>query len=122
MRNTLSPFRYPGGKTCLVPFLGSVISENKLSKGTFVEPYAGSAAAAIHLLLGEHIERIVINDFDYNIYCFWWSVMNRCDELVDLIQNSDISMQNWWRQKEIYAPWKIQQGESWLFHPFPQSL
>ena len=103
MRNTLSPLRYPGGKACLVPFLGEVIEKNKLSAGTFVEPFAGSAAAAIHLLVGEHVERIAINDFDYNIFCFWWAVLHRSDDLIDLFDSTPITVENWRMQQAIYA-------------------
>ena len=106
MRNTLSPLRYPGGKACLVPFLTKILELNGLTESEFIEPYAGSAAAALHLLIGEYVESIRINDRDPRIYAFWHCVLNKTDELCYLVSNEPITVQNWHSQRVIYTTYK----------------
>ncbi|OYP28452.1 DNA adenine methylase [Rhodopirellula sp. MGV] len=106
MRNSLSPLRYPGGKTCLVPFLSKVLELNDLAESEFVEPYAGSAAAAVHLLLGEYVDSIRINDRDPHIYAFWYSLLHHTDKFCDLILKEPVTIDNWRKQREIYSSYK----------------
>ena len=106
MRNTLSPLRYPGGKTCLVPFLSKLLELNDLAESEFVEPYAGSAAAAVHLLLGEYVGSIRINDRDPRIYAFWHSLLHQTDAFCKLVLSEPITIENWRKQKEIYTSYK----------------
>lgn len=65
---TKSPLRYPGGKANLAGFLRGLIGENVGVECTFFELYAGGAGAAIDLLLGGDVRRIVLNDADIHIY------------------------------------------------------
>lgn len=102
MRNTLSPLRYPGGKACLVPFLAKILELNDLQESEFVEPYAGSAAAALHLLLGEYVDSIRINDRDRRLHAFWDCVLNRTDDLCELIETEPITITNWQYQRAVY--------------------
>lgn len=44
---TLSPLRYPGGKTQLCKFVESVMCENNISYGNYVEPFAGGAVSLL---------------------------------------------------------------------------
>lgn len=98
----ISPLRYPGGKAVLVPLLSAIIRANRIGDGVYVEPYAGGAGAALGLLLNEHVRKIVINDFDYRIYCFWWSILSRTNHFLDLLHEKRISIAEWRRQREIY--------------------
>jgi len=74
---------------------------NGLDGGTYVEPYAGGAGMAINLLLNGDVENIIINDADPAIYCFWKSVVEQPDELIDLIRYTEINMDVWRQQKSI---------------------
>jgi DNA adenine methylase len=67
-----------------------------------VELFAGGAGLAIALLLNNKVKNIVINDLDYCIYSFWHSVINYTDELCQLVQDTDISVNQWEFQKNIY--------------------
>lgn len=98
---TYSPLRYPGGKNALTKYVQRLISTNDLLGCTYIEPYAGGAAVALSLLMDGHVNRIVINDFDRSIYAFWHSVLYRTDDLCRLIENCEITMDNWYLQKEI---------------------
>lgn len=96
-----SPLRYPGGKGKLATFMKSAIVDNNLLDGTYVEPYAGGAGTALALLFEEFVRCIVINDLDRSIYAFWYSVLNYTDQLCSLINNTDINVEVWKRQREV---------------------
>lgn len=102
MRNVLSPLRYPGGKTCLVPFLTSALELNGLMGCEFVEPYAGSGAAALHLLMGEYVDAIRINDRDARLCALWKCMLSEPAALCDRILSEPITIENWHSQREVY--------------------
>lgn len=97
---TLSPFRYPGGKTKLRNYLVELLSINNID-GTYIEPYAGGAGAALSLLFNENIKEIVINDIDTSIYSLWYSILYQPRELCDKILYTPITMDEWHRQNLI---------------------
>ena len=101
MKN-LSPLRYPGGKAAITGVLAKLIAENSLSKGVYVEPFAGGAGAALGLLQDGHVSRILINDADRRVYCIWASIMKRTEEFIERILNVELSIEEWGRQREIY--------------------
>lgn len=95
---TLSPLRYPGGKTRLAPFLSDVIVNNNLRNCTYYEPYAGGAGAGLKLLHNGTVSNIHLNDADPSIYAFWYSLLNDTDRFVDKIYEISISIQEWKKQ------------------------
>ncbi len=99
---TLTPLRYPGGKSKYANLFVDIISMNKLDDCTFVEVFAGGAGAAITLLLKGHVKSLILNDLDIAIYSFWKYVKESPAELIKLIRKTRISMAEWRRQKAIY--------------------
>jgi DNA adenine methylase len=99
--NFYSPLRYPGGKGKMAAYVRKVFRENNLLDGVYVEPYAGGASVALSLLFGEYASRIIINDYDRSIYAFWHSVLNNHDKLCQLIQNTEVTVEERVRQKKI---------------------
>src|SRR5690606_6837302 len=67
----------------------------------YVEPYSGGAAVALFLLIEGFVERITINDRDRSIYAFWHSVLNKTNELCNLIENAELTISEWKKQKDI---------------------
>jgi DNA adenine methylase len=98
----VSPLRYPGGKAALATFVGHLISLQRPRCSTLVEPYAGGAGAALKLLVGEYVDRIVLNELDVGIAAFWRCVFHGTDELIDRISSVPLSIDEWYRQAEIY--------------------
>jgi DNA adenine methylase len=96
-----SPLRYPGGKNCIFPFVSNLFYENDLLGSAYAEPYAGGAGLALRLLFEEYVERIYINDLDRSIYAFWTSVLTNPDAFCSWIEDVDVSMDSWYRYKEI---------------------
>ncbi len=97
----LSPLRYPGGKRRLVNFMKATIQQNGLFQGTYIEPYAGGASVGLALLFDGYVDHIYINDLDRSVYAFWYSVLHRTEEFVQLIQETSVTIDEWYKQREI---------------------
>lgn len=95
-----SPLRYPGGKNKLAKFIASLCVDNNIN-GKYIEPYAGGASVALHLLINGYVKDIIINDFDRSIYAFWYSVLAQTKELCMLINKTELTIENWYKQKQI---------------------
>ena len=96
-----SPLRYPGGKSKISKFVAELI-RNAGQKEVYIEPFAGGAGVALDLLLTEKVQNIVINDYDKAIYSFWRAVLNETDALVNKIENTAVTIEEWNTQKDIY--------------------
>ena len=96
-----SPLRYPGGKAKVAPFVKAILMQNNLNGGTYVEPYVGGGAVALSLLFDGCVEDIYINDKDRSIYAFWHSIVYDTDKFCKKIKDIEISMDNWFEQREI---------------------
>lgn len=95
-----SPLRYPGGKNKLAKFIAKICADNQIN-GHYIEPYAGGASVALYLLLENKVAEITINDFDRSIYAFWHSVLKNTKTLCEMIENTEINIENWQRAKSI---------------------
>lgn len=101
MSRTLSPLRYPGGKTQLYKYIKKLIDNNNLQGCTYVEPFAGGCGLAIQLLHTNVVNNIILNDIDRSIYAFWITVLDNCERLIEKIIDTPITIEEWQRQKEI---------------------
>ena len=97
-----SPLRYPGGKSSLFSFFGSLIEKNGLQLVQYVEPYAGGAGAALALLILGKVDSIVINDFDRAVYAFWKAITEDTERFIRRIRETPITIKEWYRQREVY--------------------
>lgn len=96
-----SPLRYPGGKAKVANYFQKLFYENKILDGIYVEPYVGGGSVALSLLINECVQQIIINDKDRSIYAFWFSILNDVDNFCQLIKDTPITMDVWYKQKEI---------------------
>lgn len=97
----LSPLRYPGGKRKLANYMRLVYHHNDLCDGDYVEAYAGGASISLALLFGEYARHVHINDIDRSVYSFWHSVLNDTDALCRLICDTPITIEEWYRQRQV---------------------
>jgi DNA adenine methylase len=97
-----TPLRYPGGKRRLAIVVMRLLEENGLTNVQYVEPYAGGAALALALLLGEYAATIHINDLSRPVYAFWHAVLNDTAELCRRVERVKVTMEEWHRQRAIY--------------------
>ena len=101
MAQTPSPLRYPGGKTSIWPLISKIISDNGLSKGHYCEPYAGGCGLALTLLFNGFVHELHLNDIDRSIYCFWDAVLNRPKDFIARIQETEITIDEWYLQRSV---------------------
>lgn len=97
-----SPLRYPGGKSCLYDMVARILRLNRLERAQYAEPYAGGAGLALPLLFEGHVSDIHLNDVDRCIASVWRSVLNQTDDFIDLVKSADLTMDNWYRQRDIH--------------------
>ena len=96
-----TPLRYPGGKGKFCYFIKALLEKNNLVNGHYIEPYAGGAGIALELLQLEFVTDVHINDIDPAVYSFWHSVLNEPEALCRKILETEVSIAEWHRQKEI---------------------
>lgn len=94
-----SPLRYPGGKHKLYKYVAELVRINNCD--TYIEPFCGGAAVALELLFEGIVRDVIINDYDYSIFCFWDSILNRTEEFVQLVEHVEVNLAEWYRQKEV---------------------
>ncbi|MDY6924451.1 MAG: DNA adenine methylase [Pseudomonadota bacterium] len=97
-----SPLRYPGGKAKLFPYVSQLVSKNGLFGFTYCEPYAGGAGLALRLLSEGYVKHVWLNDYDPGIYSFWQSALNRTHEFCDLIDRTEVDIDQWHIQSEVW--------------------
>lgn len=97
----LSPFRYPGGKAKVAPFIRELVKINGLLDGVYVEPYVGGGAVALSLLMGEYVSEIYINDKDRSIFSVWYCILKDTERFCDLISSTPVNMESWYNAKNV---------------------
>lgn len=102
MSTSFSPLRYPGGKQVLGKVIARLVCLNNREGGTYVEPYAGGAGAALMLLFGDYVRSVSLNDADWTVYCFWKSVLDDTESFLRLIRDTPLTIDEWRRQRAIY--------------------
>lgn len=100
-RRFFSPLRYPGGKQQLAGYVKKLISINQLYDGIYAEPYAGGAGVALDLLFSEYVREIRLNDLDKNITSFWNCAVHQPNKLIEKLESTPATVENWREQKAI---------------------
>ena len=99
---TYSPLRYPGGKSAMANLLGQIRTMNGLGGYGIAEPFAGGAGASLSLLYLEYTKTIHINDADKSIHDFWWSLLNQSRRFLDILLETQVTIEEWYRQRVNY--------------------
>jgi DNA adenine methylase len=102
MAKTLSPLRYPGGKSKIYRKVKTLIEKNIMGKKTYIEPFAGGFGVGIGLLCDDVVQDAVLNDLDSHIYHFWFSVLNNTEDILKKITDTPITIDERKKQKAIY--------------------
>ena len=101
MKKSISPLRYPGGKAKMYGQTTELLTKNNLIGETYIEPFAGGCGLALLLLRNGKVSNLVLNDIDRSIFAFWDSVLNRTDELCELIENTEVTLEEREKQKFV---------------------
>lgn len=102
MSRTASPLRYPGGKSALNGMVSTIMRANQIDLGHYAEPFAGGCGLALSLLFDGTVREIHLNDIDPTIGAFWRSVIHNSNDLVELIQSTPVTIEEWHNQKALY--------------------
>ncbi len=82
--STLSPLRYPGGKSWLTEHIDSWLRQSG-AVDHFVEPFAGGANVGLYVLATGLVERLTLVEKDPVLIEFWQAVLDESDLLVNHI-------------------------------------
>lgn len=99
---TISPLRYAGGKFKIYSYIKNLIIQNGYTDRVYVEAFGGGFAVGLGLLYENIVPSVVFNDFDKNLYNFWFSVLYKTEELIEKIYSTPISLEQRGIEKERY--------------------
>lgn len=87
-----SPFRYPGGKTWLVPYLRDWLGHQKKKPSRMIEPFAGGAIASLTAGFEKLASHVIFAELDPRVAAVWQVVLNGQSEcLAGQILNFDLT-------------------------------
>lgn len=90
-----SPFRYPGGKTWLVPYIRSWLSSREETIGVLIEPFAGGAIVGLTAAFEGLAEHIVLVERDAGIAAVWQTILGgQAQWLTERILNFNLTHGN----------------------------
>ena len=94
----LSPFRYPGGKTWLVPEVRKWLTSSKRTPSVFVEPFAGGSMAGLTAASENLAERVFLGELDDDVAAVWKTIFQGNDAdvawLSKQIIDFDVTLEN----------------------------
>lgn len=94
----LSPFRYPGGKTWLVPEVRHWLKSAPNKPSVFVEPFAGGAITGLSMAAEGLAERVLLCELDADVAAVWETLFHGSDrdvaELSRKILDFDVTLEN----------------------------
>jgi DNA adenine methylase len=90
-----SPFRYPGGKTWLVPYIRSWLAHRPNPAGVLVEPFAGGGIVGLTAGFEGLAEHAVLVERDPNVSAVWHTIFGgQAKWLADQILNFELTRHN----------------------------
>jgi len=74
-----SPFRYPGGKTWLVPRIRQWLASLPMKPAKFVEPFAGGAIVSLTVAFEQLANSAILVERDEQVAAVWQTIVNTQD-------------------------------------------
>jgi DNA adenine methylase len=71
-----SPFRYPGGKTWLVPYVRQWLRKLSWKPVQFGEPFAGGGIVGLSVIFDELADRLTLVEIDQDVGSVWHTLLN----------------------------------------------
>jgi DNA adenine methylase len=97
-----SPFRYPGGKTWLIPTVREWLRQDN-NKKSLIEPFAGGGIVSLTAAFENLADNITMVELDEEVAAVWEIILNGKNEwLADRILNFELSHEN--VNKELSNP------------------
>lgn len=90
-----SPFRYPGGKTWLVPWIREWLYSKRPKPDLLIEPFAGGAIVGLTAACERLTERVLLVELDPDIASVWRVILGGDSEwLVQQVVGFDLNWEN----------------------------
>lgn len=90
-----SPFRYPGGKTWLVPRVRHWLASVSTKPAVFVEPFAGGGIVGLTVAFERLAEHVVLVEIDRQVAAVWETILGgEAEWLAERITSFDLSYEN----------------------------
>jgi len=90
-----SPFRYPGGKTWLIPVVRKWLRQDGKSVERLFEPFVGGGIVSLTAAFERMAENIFMYEIDDEISAVWYSILNGKNKwLADKILTFDLTSDN----------------------------
>jgi len=74
---SLSPFRYPGGKTWLVPHIRKWFAGLQSHPAEFIEPFAGGGIVSLTVAYELLADQVTMAELDDEIAAVWQTILNK---------------------------------------------
>src|SRR5437867_2423211 len=71
-----SPFRYPGGKTWLVPYFRRWVKSLAEKPGYLIEPFAGGGIIGLTALFENLVDRVLMVELDEQVAAVWQAIVD----------------------------------------------
>ncbi|CAG0960317.1 hypothetical protein MTYP_00693 [Methylophilaceae bacterium] len=89
----LSPFRYPGGKTWLVPEVRQWLKSAYQRPSVFVEPFAGGAIAGLSVAAEGLADKVFLCELDDDVAAVWETIFHGTEDDVEQLTKKIISFE-----------------------------
>ena len=90
-----SPFRYPGGKTWLVPHVRTWLRKMLKKPRLFVEPFAGGGIVSLTVAFEELAPRVIMVELDHGVAALWKTILSDDNQwLGQQIVHFDMTLKN----------------------------
>jgi len=94
----LSPFRYPGGKTWLVPEVRKWLMSTQRKPTALIEPFAGGAMAGLTAAAENLVEHVYLCELDKDVAAVWQTIFhgpsNDVHLLCERIKKFDVTLES----------------------------
>jgi DNA adenine methylase len=90
-----SPFRYPGGKTWLVPYIRDWFRSKKVRPARLIEPFAGGGIVSLTAAFEGLARHVIFAELDEAVASVWRVVLNgQAEWLAKQILQFDLTLEN----------------------------
>jgi DNA adenine methylase len=90
-----SPFRYPGGKTWLIPVVRQWLNQENRPVSMLVEPFAGGGIVSLTSAFEKLAEEVIMMELDPEISAVWQTIFSPDNQwLAEKILNFELTLDN----------------------------
>lgn len=91
----LSPFRYPGGKTWLIPYIKTWLSNLRYKPEYFIEPFAGGGIVSLSVAYEGLADKVIMSEIDEDVAAVWHTIFaGDVQWLIEQIINFKLTAEN----------------------------